>query len=73
MVSSVMPINEGDAWVLYLYNPSSADQRITIQFDPSIRVTVRKSDAFGRANDSSPGPITIAANGSLYLRVDRVK
>ncbi|MGA7785057.1 MAG: glycoside hydrolase family 38 C-terminal domain-containing protein, partial [Candidatus Acidiferrales bacterium] len=73
MVSSVKPIAEGDGWLVYLYNPSDADQRITLQFDPAIRVTVRKSDAFGKAIDSVPGPIPIAAYGSLYLRVDRSK
>ena len=73
MVSSVKPIAEGDGWLVYLYNPSDADQRITLQFDPAIRVTVRKSDAFGKVIDSVPGPIPIAAYGSLYLRVDRSK
>jgi hypothetical protein len=73
MVSSVKPINEGNAWLVYLYNPAAADQRITLQFDPAIRITVRKSDAFGNSLESLPGPIPIAANGSIYVRVDRVK
>jgi alpha-mannosidase len=73
MVSSVKPINDGNAWLIYLYNPTAADQRITLQFDPAVNVTTRKSDAFGEIIDSVPGPISIAANGSLYVRVDRVK
>jgi hypothetical protein len=73
VVSFVRPINEGDAWLVYVYNPTAADQRITLQFDSAVRVTVRRSDAFGKAIDSPAGPIPIAANGSLYLRVDRVK
>jgi alpha-mannosidase len=72
MASSVKPIDEGNAWLVYLYNPTAADQRITLQFDPAIRVAVRKSDAFGKAMDSFPGQIPISANGSLYVRVDRV-
>jgi alpha-mannosidase len=73
MVSSVKPIADGNAWLVYLYNPTAADQRITLQFDPAIQVTSRKSDAFGKLLNSSSAPITIAANGSLYLRVDRAK
>jgi hypothetical protein len=72
MVSSVKPINEGNAWLVYLYNPTSADQRITLQFDSAIRVALRKSDAFGKKTDPFPGPIPIPANGSLYVRIDRV-
>ena len=73
MVSSVKPIAEGDGWLVYLYNPSSVDQRVTLGFDPSIRVTIRKCDAFGKVDDGATGPISIAAYGSLYVRVDRVK
>lgn len=73
MVSSVKPIADGDGWLVYVYNPTAMDQRITLQFDPAIRVTVRASDAFGKAIDSASGPISIAANGSLYLRVDRLR
>ena len=71
MVSSVKPIDGG--WLVYVYNPSAADQRITLQFDPAIHVTVRASDAFGKVVDSVAGPISIAAYGSGYLRVDRAK
>jgi hypothetical protein len=73
MVSSVKPIADGNGWLVYVYNPSAADQRITLQFDSAIRVTVHASDAFGKVVDSAPGPISIAANGSGYLRVDRAK
>jgi alpha-mannosidase len=73
MVSSVKPIDDGRGWLVYVYNPSSNDQRITLQFDPAIRVTVHASDAFGKLVDSAGGPITVAANGSGYLRVDRLK
>ena len=71
MVSSVKPIADG--WLVYVYNPSAADQRITLQFDPALHVTVHASDAFGKVVESASGPISIAANGSGYLRVDRVK
>jgi alpha-mannosidase len=71
MVSSVKPIADG--WLVYVYNPSAADQRITLQFDPAIHVTVHASDAFGRVVGSAAGPISIGANGSGYLRVDRAK
>ncbi len=73
MVSSVKPIAEGDAWLVYLYNPAASDQRITLQFDPVVRATARRSDAFGKVMESFRGPIPIAAYGSIYLRVDRVK
>jgi alpha-mannosidase len=73
MVSSVKPIAHGDGWLVYLYNPSGTDQRVTLQFDPAIRVTIRKSDAFGREGDAVSGSIPIAAYGSVYVRVDRVK
>jgi alpha-mannosidase len=74
MVSSVKPIAGGDAWLVYLYNPTAADQRIALAFDPAMRVTVRRSDAFGKVTSaSSAAPISIAAYGSLYVRVDRAK
>jgi alpha-mannosidase len=73
MVSSVKPISGGDGSLVYLYNPSGADQRITLQFDPAMRVTVRKSDAFGKVVEGMTGTIPIAAYGSVYVRVDRVK
>jgi alpha-mannosidase len=73
MVSSVKPIDGGSGWLVYVYNPSGTDQRVTLQFDPAIHVAVRASDAFGKVVDSVPGPISIAANGSGYLRVDRAK
>jgi alpha-mannosidase len=72
-VSSLKPISGGNAWLIYLYNPTTSDQNITFQFGPAIKVTARKSDAFGKLVNSSPGPITVAANGSLYVRVDRAK
>jgi alpha-mannosidase len=72
MVSSVKPIN-GGSWLIYLYNPTAADQRVSFQFDPALKVAARKCDAVGKLLDSSSGQITIAANGSLYVRVDRVK
>jgi hypothetical protein len=72
-VSSVKPIADGGGWLVYVYNPSSTDQQITLQFDPAIRVTAHPSDAFGKVVDSAPGPISIAAYGSAYLRVDRAK
>src|ERR1700722_14021102 len=59
MVSSIKPINDGNAWLIYLYNPTAANQQITLQFDPAIRVTTRKSDAFGKLLDSSSAPITL--------------
>jgi alpha-mannosidase len=71
IVSSVKPINDGNAWLLYLYNPTSEPHQIALQFDPAIHVTVHESDAFGKSSDSPPHPITISANGSIYLRVDR--
>ena len=73
MVSSVKPIADGGGWLVYVYNPSGAEQRITLQFDPALHVNVRASDAFGKVVDSATGPISIAANGSGYLRVDRAK
>jgi hypothetical protein len=73
MVSSVKPISGGDGWLVYLYNPSGADQRITLHFDPAMRVTVRKSDAFGKVVEGMTSAIPIAAYGSVYARVDRVK
>jgi hypothetical protein len=73
MVSSIKPIADGNAWLIYLYNPTSADQPVNLQFDAAIKVTVRKCDASGKVLDSSPATISIAANGSLYVRVDRAK
>ncbi len=73
IVSSIKPIADGSAWLVYLYNPTSADRQITLRFDPSIRVGAHISDAFGKVIDSSRSSILIAAQGSLYLRVDRVK
>jgi hypothetical protein len=71
MVTSLKPIADGNAWLIYLYNPTAATQPVALQFDPHMRVAIRKSDAFGHANESSSSPITIPANGSMYLRVDR--
>ncbi len=73
MVSSVKPIADGDGWLVYLYNPNASDQQIALGFNSAIRTTVRKSDAFGRIVDSSANSISIAAYGSMYVRVDRVK
>jgi hypothetical protein len=73
MVSSIKPIADGSAWLIYLYNPTSTDHQIALRFDPAIRVAVQKSDPFGKVVDSSADSILIAAQGSLYVRVDRVK
>lgn len=72
-VSSVKPIAEGDGWLVYLYNPSGSDQAVTLRFDRDVRVAVRRSDAFGKVVDGVTRPIPIAAFGSIYVRVDRVK
>jgi alpha-mannosidase len=72
MVTSLKPIADGNAWLIYLYNPTAATQPVALQFEPHMRVAIRKSDPFGHANESSPSPITIPANGSMYMRVDRV-
>jgi hypothetical protein len=71
MVSSIKPIANGNAWLIYLYNPTPLDQPINLQFDPAIKVTLRKCDAAGKPLAPSPAPISIAANGSLYVRADR--
>jgi hypothetical protein len=73
IASSAKPITEGDGWLVYLYNPTAAAQQIGLQFDSGIRVTVRKSDAFGNESESVPAAISIAAYGSMYLRMDRMK
>jgi alpha-mannosidase len=73
MVSSIKPIANGNAWLIYLYNPTSVDQPVNLQFDPATKVTLRKCDAAGNHLDPSPAPISIAANGSLYVRVDRLR
>jgi alpha-mannosidase len=74
MVSSVKPFVEGGGWLVYVYNPTGTEQKIVLTFDASVRViTVQKSDAFGRVIDSSAGPFPVAAYGSVYLRVDRLK
>jgi alpha-mannosidase len=71
MVSSVKPLGNGNAWLVYLYNPTGAAHPIALQFDPAVHVTIHASDAFGNAPQTAAGPISIAANGSMYLRIDR--
>ncbi|HXQ97458.1 MAG TPA: glycoside hydrolase family 38 C-terminal domain-containing protein [Candidatus Limnocylindrales bacterium] len=71
MVSSIRPIADGNAWLIYLYNPTDVPRPIVIQFDPGMKIVMRKSDAFGQASGASPTPITIPAYGSMYVRAQR--
>lgn len=73
MVSSIRPIAGGDAWLVNLYNPTATDQPITLRFDPAIRASVQRSDAFGKVVDPTPGWIRLAAQGSLSLLVERAR
>jgi alpha-mannosidase len=70
-VVSLKPMAGGDAWLVYLYNPTGAAQKVLLEWNKAAGVTMHRSDSFGRRGARINGELEIAAWGSAYLRVDK--
>jgi hypothetical protein len=68
---SVKPIEEGHAWLLYLYNPSDEKQTASVHWNPSVPVTVQASDISGKTLSETNTNIELPAHGTSYVRVER--
>lgn len=69
VVESVKPIDHGRAWLLYLYNPTTAMQHVKIRWSKKWRVAMSESSAFGeRGRDATDG-FALEPWGTRYLRV----
>ncbi len=71
VVSSVSPLKDGRSWLLYVYNPTSESQKLTLRWNKAIPVTLHRSDAFASEGDRVQGDCEVPAYGTMYIRVDR--
>jgi alpha-mannosidase len=72
-VSSVKPIGGGRSWLLYLYNPTSKNQKTTLKWREGDAVKMHLSDAFGDLGVEIGNDFPVPAFGSSHVRVDRIK
>jgi alpha-mannosidase len=70
LVSSVKPMAAGPTWLVYLYNPTAKTQKNPLQWNASVRVSIRFSDATGRMADPTHD-LEVAAFGSAYFSISK--
>jgi alpha-mannosidase len=70
-VTALKPMAGGDAWLVYLYNPTGAAQKVLLAWSKPAGVTMHRSDSSGRRGARINSELEIAAWGSAYLRVDK--
>jgi alpha-mannosidase len=68
---SIKPIEEGHAWILYLYNPSDEKQTAVVHWNAAAPVTVLASDISGKILSDTDNNIEMPAHGTSYIRVQR--
>ncbi|MBZ5497398.1 MAG: hypothetical protein LAP85_13435 [Acidobacteriia bacterium] len=71
LVSSLEPLAGGQAWLIYLYNPTATAQGATLEWNRTPAVTIRLSDSAGKAGAKVSGNLKIAPWGSAIVRVDK--
>jgi len=68
IVSSIKPIAAGHSWLVYLYNPTTQTQKVSVAWDNGVPVSIRLSNAAGEIG-AATRDIKVAAFGSGYWRV----
>jgi alpha-mannosidase len=68
---SVKPLSEGEGWLLYLYNAGEQSRTANIIWKKNIPIDYYMSDPSGARGKPFRGAVTIAAEGSRYIRVKR--
>jgi hypothetical protein len=68
---SVKPLSEGEGWLVYLYNAGEQSRTANIIWKKNIPIDYYMSDPSGARGKPFGGDITIAAEGSRYIRVEK--
>jgi alpha-mannosidase len=72
LVSSLKPTAGGRSWLVYLYNPTSKAQKVSLQWNDGVPVASRSSNPDGDSGDEAVD-FEVAAFGSAYRRVDKAE
>jgi hypothetical protein len=67
---SVKPADEGRARLLYLFNPTDTDQKVSVKTRGLIPAPLRPSDPSGRILGERVSRFDVAAHGSGYVLVE---
>jgi len=70
LVSSLQPIAGEHSWLAYFYNPTDSAQKVTLQGNDGLPVTIRSSDASGYLGDQLQN-IDLAAFQSAYFVISQ--
>jgi alpha-mannosidase len=69
IVESLKPIDHGKSWLVYLYNPTGALQRITLAWNRPKSVTINESNASAVAGAEISTGFGLEPFGTRYVRV----
>jgi alpha-mannosidase len=69
IVESVQPVDSGNGWLLYLYNPAGTSQDVNLKWHNPPHVTVNESDASGMRGADITNGLTLGASGTRIVRV----
>jgi alpha-mannosidase len=71
LLASLKPAAGGSAWLLCLYNPTSASLNAAIEWNPNLPVVMRQSDISGHPGPEIKGELKISAGGSAFVRAEK--
>lgn len=71
LVESIKPIANGQAWLLYFYNPTAQPQQVVLGWNQIIPATIYLSNSFANLGQQVLDKFEIKAYGSLYVRVNK--
>jgi hypothetical protein len=70
LVSSIKPTAGGHSWLVYFYNPTELTQKVTLQRNDGLPLSIQSSDASGDLGDRLQS-IDLAAFSSAYFVISR--
>ena len=69
LASSIQPIENGNAWLVYLYNPTNQATAVKLNWNRPGRFEMYNSDASGVRGTAATEGISVVAFDSKYIRV----
>jgi hypothetical protein len=71
IVTSLTGSADGRSWMVQLYNPTAAPQRVRLRWRGGMRVALYASASDGRPGDGIEGAIPLPPHGTVIVRAER--
>jgi hypothetical protein len=71
VVTALKRGTDGRSWLLQLYNPTAAPQRVALRWRPGLRVTLFASASDGRPRAPIPGALALPPYGTAIVAAVR--